>query len=178
MSVRSAMADFLVALCILCSGGIAQKLTAADPFDRVAFLVGRWEGTTEGQPGSGTVQREVLNSRFIRVRNRSEYPPQPNNPKGEIHEDEGFISFDRARKALVFRQFHTEGFVNHYVETVDSATTTIVFTSEAIENMPAGWRARETYTAQGPDAFEEVFQLAELGKPFEVYSRAQFKRVK
>ena len=105
-------------------------------------------------------------------------PPQAKNPKGEIHEDEGFISFDRARRALVFRQFHTEGFVNHYVETVDSVTTTIVFTSEAIENIPPGWRARETYTAQGADAFEEVFELAEMGKPFEIYSRAQFRRVK
>jgi serine/threonine protein kinase len=26
----------------------------------------------------------------------------------------------------------------------------------AVENIPAGWRARETYIAQGPDAFEEV----------------------
>jgi len=175
------MAHFLVALCILLSGAIAQKLSGVNTFDRVAFLIGRWEGTTEGQPGRGTVQREyarVLNGRFIRVRNRSESQPQPKNPKGEIHEDEGFISFDRARKALVFRQFHTEGFVNHYVETVDSATGTIVFTSEGIENITPGWRARETYTAHGSDAFEKVFELAEAGKPFEIYSHAQFKRVK
>ena len=175
------MIRVLVGLALLSSSAVSQTPTSGDPFERIAFLIGRWEGTTGGQPGTGTVQREytrVLNGRFIRVRNRSEYPPQPKNPKGEIHEDEGFISFDRARKALVFRQFHTEGFVNHYVETVDSATTTIVFTSEAIENIPAGWRARETYTAQGSDAFEEVFELAEMGKPFEIYSRAQFKRVK
>ena len=175
------MRRVLIALIFFSSTAAGQKATTGDPFERIAFLVGRWEGTTEGQPGTGTVQREytrVLNSRFIRVRNRSEYPPQAKNPKGEIHEDEGFISFDRGRKALVFRQFHTEGFVNQYVEIVDSATATIVFTSEAIENISAGWRARETYTAQGPDAFEEVFELAEAGKPFEVYSRAQFKRAK
>jgi len=40
-----------------------------------------------------------------------------------------------------------------------------VFTSEAIENIPAGWRARETYVVTGPDEFEEVFELAEPGKP-------------
>jgi hypothetical protein len=99
-----------------------------------------WEGTSEGQPGKATVRREytrVLNSRFVRVHNRSEYPPQDTNPKGEIHEDEGFISFDRARKRLVFRQFHVEGFVNQYLEDADTSPSTVMFTTETIENIPA-----------------------------------------
>jgi hypothetical protein len=153
----------------------------SDPFEPVAFLVGRWEGTSEGQPGKGTLRREyerVLNGRFIRVRNRSDYPAQERSPKGEIHEDEGYISFDRARKRLVLRQFHIEGFVNQYVQDEPETTGRVAFTTESIENIPAGWRARETYVVHGPDAFEEVFELAEAGKPFEVYSRAQLHRVK
>ena len=169
-------------VCLLLPVGIAgQQSNAADPFERVSFFIGRWEGTSEGQPGKAAVRREytrVLNSRFIRVHNRSEYPPQDKNPKGEIHEDEGFVSFDRARKRLVFRQFHVEGFVNQYVEDADTSTSRVVFTTEAIENIPAGWRARETYVVHGPDEFEEVFELAEGGKPFELYSRARLKRVK
>jgi hypothetical protein len=93
----------------------------------VSFLIGRWQGTTEGQPGRGTVVREysrALNSRFIRVKNQSTYPPQPANTKGEVHEDEGFISFDRSRKKLVLRQFHVEGFVNQYVE-ADGSTASV-----------------------------------------------------
>jgi hypothetical protein len=155
-----------------------QPASVADPFEAIAFLVGRWEGTSDGQPGKGTVRREylrVLNSRFIRVHNRSEYPPQEKNPKGEVHEDDGFLSFDRARKRLVLRQFHIEGFVNQYVQ---EPGATLVFTSEAIENIPAGWRARETYTVLGPDEFEELFELSEPGKAFELYSRARLKRVK
>lgn len=154
---------------------------AADPFAAVAFMVGRWEGTARGQPGTGTVRREyerALNGRFIRVRNRSTYPPQEKNPKGEVHEDEGFLSVDRARKKLVLRQFHVEGFVNQYVEDDGTSATRVVFSTEAIENIPAGWRARETYVVQGPDAFEEIFELAESGKPFEVYSRTELRRVK
>jgi hypothetical protein len=154
-----------------------QPAATADPFAPVAFLVGRWEGTSEGRPGKATVSREyarVLNSRYIRVRNRSEYPPQEKNPKGEIHEDEGYLSYDRARKRIVLRQFHVEGFVNQYVQDPDSP---LVFTSEAIENIPPGWRARETYIVHGSDEFEEVFELAEPGKSFEVYSRARLKRV-
>lgn len=37
------------------------------------------------------------------------------NKKGEIHEHLSFISYDKARKLLVLRQFHVEGFVNQFV---------------------------------------------------------------
>jgi hypothetical protein len=158
-----------------------QPSVPADPFRSVEFLIGHWQGTTEGQPGNGTVVREysrVLNSRFIRVRNHSTYPPQPANPKGEVHEDEGFISFDRARQKLILRQFHVEGFVNQYVEDDGSTAQKLVFTSEQIENIPTGFRARETYVVIGADEFEEVFELAEPGKQFEVYSRARLRRTR
>jgi hypothetical protein len=159
----------------------AQTPPAADAFQPVAFLIGRWQGTTEGQPGKGTVAREysrALNARFIRVRNQSTYPPQPANAKGEVHEDEGFISFDRARKKLVFRQFHVESFVNQYVQDDSSTPQKFVFMSEQLENLPAGFRARETYVVSGPDDFEEIFEVAEPGKPFEIYSRARLRRIR
>jgi hypothetical protein len=172
----------LVLLCfVLPAIGAGQQSTGTDSFDRVKFLIGRWQGTSEGQPGKGTLRREyalALNGRFIRVHNRSEYPVQEKNPKGEVHEDEGFISFDRTRKKLVLRQFHVEGFVNQYVEDGDSSPTRLVFTAESIENIPAGWRARETYVVHSPDEFEEIFELAESGKPFELYSRARLTRVR
>jgi hypothetical protein len=180
MLSRSRLATIAVVgiLAMWCTVSGQQPVAAPDPFDAVAFLIGRWEGTSDGQPGKGSVRREysrALNSRFIRVVNRTEYAPQDRNPKGEIHEDEGFLSYDRARKRLVIRQFHVEGFVNHYVQ---DPGVSLVFTSESIENIPAGWRARETYVAHGSDEFEEVFELAEPGKPFGVYSRATLKRVK
>jgi len=177
-SIRLAVA--IVLLTQLTPVSARQQPAASDPFERVRILIGRWEGTSEGQPGKGTVRREytrVLNSRFIRINNRNEYPPQDQNPKGEIHEDEGWFSYDRARKRLVLRQFHIEGFVNQYVEDGVSSPQRVVFVSESIENIPAGWRARETYLIHGPDEFEEVFELAEDGKPFAVYSRARLKRV-
>lgn len=159
---------------------LAQQ-AAADNLGPIAPLLGRWAGASEGQPGSGTVEREyarALGSRFIRVRNRSVYPPQQKNPKGETHEDEGFFSFDRARQRLVLRQFHVEGFVNTYVQDLDAKPGTIAFTTEAIENIPSGFRARETYIVTGADELEEIFELAEPGKEFAVYSRARLKRVK
>jgi hypothetical protein len=163
---------------------LSATTQAAPPRDAlapVAALVGRWSGTTEGQPGKGTVEREyerILGSRFIQVRNRSTYPPQEKNPKGEVHEDMGVFSFDSARKRIVLRQFHTEGFVNQYILDPDSPSGRLVLTTEAIENIPAGWRARETYVFSGPDHVEEIFELAEPGKDFEVYSRNRLTRVR
>ena len=119
-----------------------------------------------------------MGGRFIRVKNRSIYPPQAKNPKGENHEDEGFFSFDRARKRLVLRQFHVEGFVNTYAQELEAKPSTVVFVTEGIENIPAGYRARETYIVHSPDEIEEVFELAEPGKVFELYSRTKLKRAR
>jgi hypothetical protein len=157
----------------------AQSAAPADTLAPLGRLVGRWTGTSEGQPGKGQVERQyerVLGSRFMQVRNRSTYPPQEKNPKGETHEDIGFFSFDRTRKRVVFRQFHVEGFVNQYVLDLSSTVDRVVFVSESIENMPQGFRARETYVFSASDRVEEIFEIAEPGKDFEVYSRSRLTR--
>jgi hypothetical protein len=78
----------------------------------------------------------------------------------------------------VFRQFHIEGFVTTYLHDLDGTAGTFSFTSEAIENIAAGYRARETYMMKSADELEEVFELAEPGKDFALYSRTRLKRVK
>jgi hypothetical protein len=172
---------FMMVGSTLLASGVQSKAPAAasDRLAPVAVLLGRWVGTTEGRPGKGTVEREyvrLLGRRFIQARNRSSYPPQEKNPKGEVHEDMGVFSFDTNRKAIVFRQFHIEGFVSQYVLEAESTATRLVLNTESIENIPAGWRARETYTVSGANEVEEVFELAEPGKPFEVYSRTRLTR--
>jgi hypothetical protein len=160
----------------------AQTPAPSDRFQAFQFFLGSWEGEGQGRPGKSQVRREyelVLDGRFIEVRNRSLYAPQEGNPKGEDHRDVGYLSFDSARKKHVLRQFHIEGFVNHYV--LDSASEdgkTLLFVTESIENIPAGWRARETYTLEGEDRMVERFELAEPGKEFELYSETRLRRVK
>ena len=180
MKPLQSFAVVMLALLGVVSPSAQTAAPAADSWARVRFLLGSWEGTSEGQPGKGAVRRRyqlVLREQFIEIRNTATYPPQDKNPKGEVHDDVGYISYDKTRKLFVLRQFHVEGFVNQYVEDPSVPGATIAFTSEAIENIPAGWRARETYIVRGPDEFEEVFELAPAGKPFEVYSRAKFTRV-
>ena len=56
--------------------GDAQAAVAEPPLRKLEFMIGRWQGTTDGAPGRGTVQREysrALDGRFIRAVNRSEY---------------------------------------------------------------------------------------------------------
>jgi hypothetical protein len=151
---------------------------APDPWAPIRFMVGEWEGQSEGEPGSGTVKRSysfVLSNKFLNETNVSTYPPQPKNPKGEVHHHWSFFSYDRARKTLVLRQFHQEGFVNQFAMVPSTVPSTIVFESEALENVPKGWKARETYEIVSPDEFVETFEIASTGA-YEVYGRARFKR--
>jgi hypothetical protein len=146
------------------------------------FFIGEWKGVGEGKPGTSHVERTyefVLNETFLFVRNKSIYEPQKKNPKGETHEDWGLISYDRARKTHVFRQFHIEGFVNQYLlEQMIEDGQLIRFVTEQIENIPPGWRARESYRILGPDEFTEAFELAAPDKEFEIYSENRFQRVR
>ncbi len=163
----------------ICATASAQPAAPSDIWAPVRPLIGAWEGDVDGQPGKGKSVREyrfVLNNRFLEVRNTSIYPAQPKNQKGEVHEDWGMISFDRARKQFVLRQSHSEGFVNQYVAVIRDGA--LQFTSESIENIRPGYRARETYTFTGPDTFTERFELAEPGKDFAVYSETHFQRRK
>ena len=175
-------ARIVVCLMLITVPTWAQNTAPKEPdrFQAFHFFLGAWEGEGQGRPGKSRVSREyalVLDGRFIEVRNHSVYAPQEGN-SGEDHRDIGFISFDSARGKHVLRQFHVEGFVNQYVhESTSDDGKTLTFVTEAIENIPAGFRARETYVLVGPDEFVERFELAEPGKEFELYSENRLHRV-
>lgn len=170
-----------IALLLLTTLAAQRPTPTPDIFAPVRFLVGTWQGTTSGEPGDGTVERTcefTLNGRFLQCRNTSIYPPREKNKSGEKHQDVGYISFDKGRKKFVLRQFHLEGFVNTYVQADSGGPGKLVFVTEAIESIPAGWRARETYTILNDDEFIERFELAEPGKDFALYSESRLKRVR
>lgn len=156
----------------------AAPTPTPDPWAAIRFMAGEWEGESDGEPGKGTVKRAyrfVLNNKFLHEDNVSTYPPQPKNEKGEVHHHQSFFSYDRARRVLVLRQFHQEGFVNQFAMTAPGADGSLVFESEALENVPKGWKARETYQVISNDEFVETFAIASTG-PYEIYSRSRFKR--
>lgn len=155
--------------------GDSEPSPALDPrLSALSRFVGRWRGTAEGEPGTGTVERTyapILAGKFIEERNTSRYA------SGEIHQHLGFWSFDRGRSRFVFRQFHQEGFVNQFVAaTPDFVDGRLVADSESIENIPPGYRARETYLFTSADAFEDIFEIAEPNADFQRYSHNRFTR--
>ena len=173
---------FLAILFIPLIASGQAKTASNDVWQPFQYFVGSWKGTGKGEPGVSEIEREyklVLGGKFLNVTHKSVYQPQSKNPKGETHEDWGFISYDRNRKLYVLRQFHVEGFVSQYrSETMAPDGKTLVFVSEGLENLPSGFRARETYKILGNDEFVEVFELASPGKDFAVYSENHFKRQK
>lgn len=176
------MKTFVYLLLLLPFITTAQNSVKTDPWDLFKPFIGKWAGEGGGEPGKGSYVRSyqfIMNNKFIEVRNQSSYPPSANNPKGEIHEDLGYISYDRSLKTFRLRQFHIEGFVNEYIlDSVSADRKTMTFVTESIENIPDGWRAKETYRIPGDNQIEETFELAAPGKDFEVYSKALLIKVK
>ncbi len=149
-----------------------------DALEPLRFLEGTWSGTGRGEPGESQVEWTfafILGGSYLELRATSVYPPQPANPKGERHEEIGLFSFDRIRQRLVWRQFTLEKFVNQYLLEAGGEGG-LVFTTEAIENLPPGWRARETFRRLGPDALLTRFEIAEPGKGFKVYAENRLTR--
>lgn len=179
---RVVMKKIIFIILLIPTISFSQSIKQDSLWSPFRWFAGEWTGDSEGQPGKGKYERSytvILNKKFIEVKNKSTYPPSQQNPKGEVHEDRGFISYDKGRKTFVMRQFHIEGFVNQYkIESISPDGKTIVFISESIENIPAGFRAKETYQIISEDEFLETFELAEPGKNFELYSKAVLKRVK
>lgn len=175
---------FKILFVILAVSVIVSAQTTAPPdiWKPLRYFVGVWEGTGQGKPGESRIEREykfALNNKFLQASHKSIYSPQEKNPKGEVHDDLGFFSYDISRKQFLFRQFHVEGFVIHYVlSSVSEDGKTLVFDSESVENIGAGWRARETWKITSDTEFIETFELSGSGKAFETYVENRFKRKK
>jgi hypothetical protein len=150
-----------------------------DVWEPLRFLEGTWEGQGDGMSGVSMVRQEyqfILNGNFLRMKTRSEFKPQEKNPKGEIHEDVGFFSHDKARKKVVLRVFYVEGFINQYIGTISEDGKTLTFETEAIENAPPGTRAELVFQKTGVDALEQSFYVAWPGKDFSCFSTNRLKK--
>ncbi len=139
-------------------------------WERLRELAGHWGGSGSGMPGTGTVDREyqvILHDQFVFVRNESRFEPQDKNPKGEVHHDWGFYSFDKTRKKVVLREFNGEGYVNQYVlDEIGDDGKRLTFVTESVENGMPGFRARIIIHLDGKNAIREDFDLAFPGKDF------------
>jgi hypothetical protein len=159
---------------------LAQEAENVDVWEPFRYFVGEWSGTGSGPSGNSTIHTEfkfVLGGNFLHVTNRSIFPPQEQNPSGETHEDLGLVSYDKARRKFVLRQFHVEGFVNQYVlDSLSPDGKTLVFNSESLENAPSGMRAKWILSVTGDNEFHTSFELAMPGRDFVCFSENELQR--
>ena len=72
-----------------------------------------------------------MNGHFLSERNQVAWE------KAEIHEDFSYLSYDTRQKKIVWRQFHSEGFVHEYtLDSISADGKSLEFSSVRIENIP------------------------------------------
>jgi len=159
-----------------------SAVAQSDPWAPLRVFEGKWEGTVTGKPGKQFSSREYqfeLNGKFLSQRDKSVYEVKSPGTKAETREDFGYFSYDTFLKKIVWRQFHSEGFVNEYtLDSVSADGKSFEFVTVRIENLAPGWRAKKSYRVLSADEIEETFSLAPPGKDFDVFTVAHLKRVK
>jgi hypothetical protein len=154
----------------------------SDPWATVRIFEGKWEGSVTGQPGKQHTSREyrfVSEGTFLWQNDHSVYEAQSPDAAPKVREDFGYFSYDKFLKTIVWRQFHSEGFVNEYrLKAASADPKSFEFETVRIENLPAGWRAKKSYRVLSADEIEETFSLAPPDKEYETYTVAHLKRVK
>jgi len=113
--------------------GAGEKQDVWKPF---RFFIGKWNGEGKGCPGTCQLKAEskfIFDGKFLEIKGKAVFKPQESNPKGRVHEDLGFISYNQNRKKFVLRQFHAEGLVTDYVlDSISPDEKTFTFLSENI----------------------------------------------
>jgi len=176
MKCHRVLLILIAAVMAVCA--VAQE----DPWAALRVFEGKWGGTVTGKPGKQFSSREYkfeLNRKFLSQRDKSVYEAKFPGAQPETREDFGFFSYDKNLKKIVWRQFHSEGFVNEYtLDLVSADAKSFEFVTVRIENLPPGWRAKKSYRIFSADEIEETFSLAPPGKDFDVFTVAHLKRVK
>lgn len=142
-----------------------------DYWEFLGKLQGDWKGKVTGKPGNGISTYFFFKTltHFFHVVSKTEFPPQKNNPDGEIHEDEGYFSYDRNNDRGVLRMFYNEGYVTTFNLTkFDKIAQFMIFESISNENLPKSFRAKLTLTLNDINALDEKFELAPDGKDYKI----------
>lgn len=167
------MVKSIIYLLALIGFAFAQEKTPEDVWKPFRYFEGSWTGEETGKAGIGKGERTIefiMDSKYLFYQNSSRFEPQEKNPKGEIHQDWAFISFDHNREKYILREFHSEGFVNQYIlDSFSSDEKKYTFVSENVENAPADLKARITLTILNKYKFKEIFELAFSGDEYSIW---------
>ena len=144
---------------------IGQSNGQSNSFDKISFLIGEWSGTGSGFGNDRSQIKSsfqfAMNGKYIEVKNESIFEPTENKPTGEHHIDKGFISYDKKRGKIIYRQFNIEGYYNQYVLNDSISNDNIlVFETEFIENFVPNGKAKWTIKKLIQNEVETVFDVS------------------
>jgi hypothetical protein len=156
--------------------GKSQAAKPADPWTRVTFLVGEWQGLGTGAPGEGeggTTFAFNLDKKILVRKNWAKYPPRSGEKAGVSHEDLMIIypSGDRAKLLAIY--FDNEGHVIQYSLSFGPKDGSVVFETNPAQPGP---RFRLTYDLRTDGVLDNVFWIAPPGGDFKAYVRGSLKR--
>jgi len=142
-----------------------QSKGQSNSFDKINFMIGEWRGKGSG---FGNDKSEInssfklsMDNNYIDVTNESMFEPTKDKPDGEHHIDKGFISYDKSRGKIIYRQFNNEGYYNQYVLNDSISNENIlVFETEFIENFVPNGKAKWTVTKINENEIETVFDVS------------------
>lgn len=143
------------------------------------WLLGEWQGV-----GTFSERSNVINKRFayelggavLVERTLDMFPPTGGEPEFETHQD--LVVYHPGGGGLSAKGFYNEGFVNHYAVSVSAAGDTITLETTAVENAPAGMRARIRYWRLTEDRAGGSFELAWPGKDYAPIESLELKRIR
>ncbi len=168
--------------CLLALILLAGEIFSQNPFEKLNFLIGNWQGVETGVAGNGIGFRTYiyeLGGNYIFERNTSTFPISEKKPYGEVHRDIGVFSYNSNDSSIIYRSFNVEGFTNIYVLNNDSSTESeLVFFTREIENNPGNWKARVIIKKVSNKEFVEKFDIAFDGVNFKPFIQNTWRQVK
>jgi len=161
------IAVLVIGLVLTCGLSFGQS----NPLERLNSIMGEWNGTGSGFGNTKSKIESscqlVMGGKYLELKNESRFEPTEKNPEGEYHIDKGFISYDKGRKVIVFRQFNNEGYINQYVLNDSLSNDSLfVFDTELIENFVPGGKARWTIKIISEKQIETIFEVSFPNKAY------------
>ncbi len=144
----------------------AQNKPKEDPFQKFAFLLGKWDAEGGGQPGSGAGAFSFdaeLDRHIVVRRNYAQY--DKGAEAGTRHDDLLIVYLESSKEGPRAIYFDSEGHVIHYRVTTPKADS-VVFESDRSQPGP---RYRLSYALIGAK-LEGTFEIADSSTtPYKTY---------
>lgn len=168
-----------VSLCVflLCGSLPAQTVKSTDPWERLSFLIGEWEGVGSGGViGEGTGGATFtcdLDKNILVRKNWAKYPPKPGEKSGISHEDLMIIYPSPGEPPFHAIYFDNEGHVINYLVSFPGKTGAVNFETDSSQKGP---RFRLEYEVNPDKSMRVDFLMAPPGGELKLYAHGLLKK--